>query len=355
MRKVVALIAVIFFILPSHGEAMISLGSVSDSRSTVYSSLGGDVQLKYSFFNTGDENLNLRVSYELLNDGTRYDLQESGDRVYMMNGPYPSTMRNTLYITLPPMTLDPDSSPNREWIALDGGTSYAEVKSAYLFVRIPGGNIHANPYRLKVAATTLDASDSSDAQNTTSIQKVVQQREYLITIYNGAEKVELVPDTIDSDNDGLTDSDELDIYNTNPYKRDTDGDGITDGDEIKRGTDPNDPDSPGGRRLSSSSFFGKLGDMIGLGGSDPASTGPDQSGSEVSRDDAGDEKRTDTGEEADNTGETDETAGENVEETGNPTGLASKIPSTGPVNIATVIIVFIGALFIYRLLKIKVY
>lgn len=42
----------------------------------------------------------------------------------------------------------------------------------------------------------------------------------------------------DTDNDGLTDGDEVNIYGTDPLKYDTDDDGISDGDEIVLGTDP---------------------------------------------------------------------------------------------------------------------
>lgn len=45
----------------------------------------------------------------------------------------------------------------------------------------------------------------------------------------------------DSDNDGITDYDELKIYNTNPYLADSDNDGFIDSVEILGGFDPNDP------------------------------------------------------------------------------------------------------------------
>lgn len=45
----------------------------------------------------------------------------------------------------------------------------------------------------------------------------------------------------DSDNDGLTDYQELYIYKTNQYSADTDSDGVSDGDEISKGTDPRCP------------------------------------------------------------------------------------------------------------------
>jgi DNA-binding beta-propeller fold protein YncE len=45
----------------------------------------------------------------------------------------------------------------------------------------------------------------------------------------------------DTDSDGLSDGDEVNIYGTNPLLADTDGDGYDDGVEVAAGTDPNDP------------------------------------------------------------------------------------------------------------------
>jgi len=66
---------------------------------------------------------------------------------------------------------------------------------------------------------------------------------------NGTEEVEnqeLNPNdealkTKDTDIDGLTDWDELNIYKTSPYLEDSDSDSSKDGDEINKGTDPNCP------------------------------------------------------------------------------------------------------------------
>jgi len=46
---------------------------------------------------------------------------------------------------------------------------------------------------------------------------------------------------IDTDNDGLSDYEEVKIYHTNPLSADTDGDGYLDGAEIKSGYNPNGP------------------------------------------------------------------------------------------------------------------
>ncbi len=43
----------------------------------------------------------------------------------------------------------------------------------------------------------------------------------------------------DSDNDGLSDSEEINIYHSNPNLADTDGDGYLDGEEVKYNFDPN--------------------------------------------------------------------------------------------------------------------
>lgn len=47
----------------------------------------------------------------------------------------------------------------------------------------------------------------------------------------------------DSDNDGLTDGEEVNEHQTNPLNADSDGDGVSDGDEVGAGTDPNTADN----------------------------------------------------------------------------------------------------------------
>ena len=47
--------------------------------------------------------------------------------------------------------------------------------------------------------------------------------------------------TQDTDQDGISDYDELNFYSTSPYLEDTDSDGIDDGREIESGEDPNCP------------------------------------------------------------------------------------------------------------------
>jgi uncharacterized repeat protein (TIGR01451 family) len=53
------------------------------------------------------------------------------------------------------------------------------------------------------------------------------------------------PNNPDTDGDGLLDGIEVHTWHTNPLKQDSDGDGLADGQEINMGTDPNNPDTDG--------------------------------------------------------------------------------------------------------------
>ncbi|MDZ4763514.1 MAG: protein kinase [Chloroflexota bacterium] len=57
--------------------------------------------------------------------------------------------------------------------------------------------------------------------------------------------LETFPDLADTDEDGLSDGDEVRVWLTNPLNRDTDGDTLTDGEEVDLGTDPNNRDTDG--------------------------------------------------------------------------------------------------------------
>lgn len=69
---------------------------------------------------------------------------------------------------------------------------------------------------------------------------------------------------LDSDNDGLTDYEEIYMYNTDPFNPDTDGDGLTDYEEVMIfGTDPLNPDTDGDGYLDGEevmSFYNPLGE-----------------------------------------------------------------------------------------------
>lgn len=60
------------------------------------------------------------------------------------------------------------------------------------------------------------------------------------------EEDETEPQALDSDGDGLSDEDEINVHGTDPNNPDTDGGGVSDGDEVAASTNPNDAadDSP---------------------------------------------------------------------------------------------------------------
>ncbi|MDX1507019.1 MAG: S8 family serine peptidase [Woeseiaceae bacterium] len=65
-----------------------------------------------------------------------------------------------------------------------------------------------------------------------------------------------VPNDPDSDDDGLTDGDEINAYGTDPLNADSDGDGVSDGDEVSiYGTNPTDPLSKPSLLVSYSESF----------------------------------------------------------------------------------------------------
>ena len=64
---------------------------------------------------------------------------------------------------------------------------------------------------------------------------------YIASIHENAVPYVKAISFADSDNDGLTNSQESE-YNTDPNNPDTDGDGVNDGDEVHIGTDPLVPD-----------------------------------------------------------------------------------------------------------------
>ena len=74
----------------------------------------------------------------------------------------------------------------------------------------------------------------------TPVQLQAATNVYLQVCVDGVPMQALLADLlqIDSDGDGLTDSEEVNTHGTDPLNADTDGGGVSDGDEVAAGTDP---------------------------------------------------------------------------------------------------------------------
>jgi hypothetical protein len=89
------------------------------------------------------------------------------------------------------------------------------------------------------AASCADLFVASGVSDRTSADKVMDQAlalqaetEKILSSRIGARAF------LDTDNDGITDYDEVNIYRTDPKKTDTNGDGVSDGAQLLAGTDP---------------------------------------------------------------------------------------------------------------------
>ncbi|MBN1286049.1 MAG: PD40 domain-containing protein [Anaerolineae bacterium] len=81
-----------------------------------------------------------------------------------------------------------------------------------------------------LAVQTVDATADDDADGLTNVEE---------------DRLGTDRHNPDTDDDGLPDGEEVNIYGTQPQKNDTDGDGLLDGEEIARRTVPTNPDTDG--------------------------------------------------------------------------------------------------------------
>lgn len=102
-----------------------------------------------------------------------------------------------------------------------------------------------NTERFQTAEAFLGGKDEP-GQDIVQVQIVLHEGSASGTLTVDMIQFALLPLSGDTDGDGLSDGEELDLHLTDPYNPDTDGDGLTDGDEVLRyGTDPLNPDTDG--------------------------------------------------------------------------------------------------------------
>lgn len=90
-------------------------------------------------------------------------------------------------------------------------------------------------YARRCADLLEEAQVFSEEEARRRAEEVVRERAKVDEILNGRVGARAV---IDTDNDGISDYDEVNIYRTDPKNADTNGDGVLDGDHLLLGTDP---------------------------------------------------------------------------------------------------------------------
>lgn len=121
--------------------------------------------------------------------------------------------------------LDPEQEPNQprnslsksQKLAVAGLTVFAVLVVVLWFAQLKN-NIYG-PLNAPAASSGLASTNELDSQTAK----------------------DLALKNKDTDGDGLSDYDELNIYKTSPYLADSDSDGLLDGAEVKSGTNPNCP------------------------------------------------------------------------------------------------------------------
>ena len=112
------------------------------------------------------------------------------------------------------------------------GTSFcdcARIDNARVLDRVSDNDGMRDAWELEFG---LDPNDPSDAVLDLDEDGLTNLEEY---------ENQTIPTNPDSDNDGLSDGDEVNTYSTDPNDADSDDDDLSDGDEVASGTDPNVP------------------------------------------------------------------------------------------------------------------
>jgi hypothetical protein len=131
---------------------------------------------------------------------------------------------NNLYAAAVTLNWDANSEPELAGYKIYYGTSSGDYANSVDVGKITSFNVSnlREDTTYYFAATAYDSSDQeSDFSDEVSHYVPVPE-----------------PVVVDTDGDGITDDDEMNVYGTDPYNADTDMDGISDSQEISSGADP---------------------------------------------------------------------------------------------------------------------
>jgi hypothetical protein len=169
----------------------------------------------------------------------------------------------------------PDQAVNADTLVdLDGSGSSdpdgVDTITAYQWTQTSGPSVSlSNPHSAHASFRAPDVTDTT----TVAFNLVVTDDHGIsdtdscnITVHPNE-----LPD-MDSDNDGLWDEEEINIFGTDPYNADTDGDGVPDGLEVDNGTDPTIPDH-NDENIWLEAEAGRLGAPMAIDGDGSASAG----------------------------------------------------------------------------------
>ncbi len=105
-----------------------------------------------------------------------------------------------------------------------------------------GKNIIVIAILIAVLVSAVFSSACIGRRGTTTL---TPKEQFTSAVHSDTGTSTTVSKNVDSDEDGLSDWDEVNVYGTNPHRKDTDGDGLDDSKEVKIGADPLKEDTDG--------------------------------------------------------------------------------------------------------------
>ncbi len=168
--------AIILLILNSAASHAISLGDVPPSTTQIFLSPGETAKIKLGFFNPGEEDISVSLSYDgqIESTGGIPDL-----RVYLQS----KSGSELSSFVLPGGTATTTPSSGKDWVLMPDGKTYVELKPVYVVFDVPSKSIFArNRYKIVVYARAMSMESASSENVGTIYQKIGQERQYTFDV-----------------------------------------------------------------------------------------------------------------------------------------------------------------------------